>query len=89
MAEIIALRFDHDEREFFARVLEESGGPAQVTDPLAVFVGFADANDMVKRCHDIAARVDLEEYIAEVGLKRNQLACEILFSSDIYGSGFD
>lgn len=89
MVGLISLEFDHDVREFFARALEESGGPAHVTDAMAVFVGFADANDMIKRCNDVADRVRREGRIAGDDLKRSQLACEILFSSDICGSGLD
>ncbi|THV28723.1 hypothetical protein [Glycomyces paridis] len=89
MGQLIPLGFDRDEREFFARTLEESGGPAHVTDTLAVFVGFTDANDMIKRCNDIADLARRDGLIAAIDLKRAQLASEILFSSDIYGSGLD
>jgi hypothetical protein len=64
-------------------------GPAHVTDALAVFVGFADANDMVRRCYDMAGRVRSDGRIEDLDLQRGQLACEILYSSDIYGSGLD
>lgn len=89
MGKQMSLGFDADEREFFARALEESGGPAHVTDALAAFVGFADAADMVKRCNDIASRVRRDGRIDTADLRRSQLACEILFSSDIHGSGLD
>ncbi|MEU5874927.1 hypothetical protein AB0A73_25615 [Glycomyces sp. NPDC047369] len=89
MGQQISLGFDADEREFFARALGESSGPAHVTDALAVFVGFADAADMVKRCNDIAGRVRRDGRIDAADLRRSQLACEILFSSDIHGSGLD
>jgi hypothetical protein len=64
-------------------------GPAHVTDALAVFVGFADANDMVRRCYDMAGRVRSDGRIEDLDLQLGQLACEILYSSDIYGSGLD
>jgi hypothetical protein len=89
MGRLSSLGFDSDEREFFARALEESGGPAHVTDALAAFVGFTDANDMIKRCNDIAGQVRRDGRIDPADFKRSQLACEILFSSDIHGSGLD
>ncbi|SDL00751.1 hypothetical protein SAMN05216298_2241 [Glycomyces sambucus] len=89
MGQQISLGFDANEREFFARALEESGGPAHVTDALAAFVGFIDAADMVKRCNDIADQVRRDGSIDAADLRRSQLACEILFSSDIHGSGLD
>lgn len=89
MGQLISLGFDRDEREFFARTLEQCGGPAQVTDALAAFIGFTDAGDMVKRCYGIADRVRRDGRIDAADLERGQLACEILFSSDIYGSGLD
>jgi len=89
MGQLIPLGFDRDEREFFARALEESSGPAHVTDALATFAGFADADDMIKHCGDIADRARRDGRIDEADLQRGQLACEILFISDIHGSGLD
>ncbi|GAB3237224.1 hypothetical protein GCM10027447_36200 [Glycomyces halotolerans] len=81
MGQLLSLGFDAGEREFFARALEESGGPAHVTDALAVFVGFTEAAHMVKRCNDIADQVRCDGRIDIGDLKRSQLACEILFAS--------
>ncbi|SDD15675.1 hypothetical protein [Glycomyces harbinensis] len=89
MGRLMQLGFSREEREFFARALEESSGPAHISNALAAFIGFADADSMVKRCEELANQVRQYDRIDETDLARSQLACEILFSSDIHGSGLD
>lgn len=78
-----------DEIELLRRALLEWGGPARCSDPLAIGMGFANSRDLFDQCRRlrIALRDDIP--LSSRDWARTLLATEIVFVSDIAGSGFE
>lgn len=78
-----------DELDLLRAGLREWGGPAALTDPLARVLGFAGVDDFlvarqrIRDCLDQGAPVPFTDW------RRTLLATEVVFVSDVVGSGID
>jgi hypothetical protein len=78
-----------NERYVLRSGLIEWGGPARCTDEFARVIGFADVAELLREGYTIAARIDASEPLTKRDWQRVLLAAEIVFVSDLYGSGRD
>jgi hypothetical protein len=78
-----------DEIDLLRRALLEWGGPAWCSDLLAVGIGFADAQDLVDRCHRFSRELRAGLPFEPADWARILLAVEIVFVSDLAGTGFE
>lgn len=78
-----------DEIELLRRALLEWGGPARCSDQLAVGMGFAGAQELIDQCHKLRGALGKDSQLAPVDWARILLAVEIVFVSDLAGSGFE
>ena len=77
------------ERAILACGLIEWGGPASPTDALAHLLGFANKQALLDEGRAIAHTLRAGEPITPVDWHRALLATEIVFASDLVGSGID
>lgn len=77
------------EVELLRRSLLEWGGPARCSDPLAVGMGFADAQDLLDQCRVLNLALGEDAPLKAVDWARTLLATEIVFVSDLAGSGVE
>ncbi|MEU3567708.1 hypothetical protein AB0E96_04635 [Kitasatospora sp. NPDC036755] len=71
------------------RALLEWGGPARCSDQLAFGMGFADAGDLLDQCRTLRRALGNDEPVKPVEWARTLLAAEIVFVSDLAGSGVE
>ncbi|MYW09009.1 hypothetical protein GT034_11710 [Streptomyces sp. SID2563] len=71
------------------RALGEWGGPARCSDQLAFGMGFADARDLLDQCGLLGRALANDDPIKPVDWARTLLATEIVFVSDLVGSGIE
>jgi hypothetical protein len=76
-----------DEVRLLRRALGEWGGPARCTDQLAVGMGFASTADLLDQCDVLRDALAADAPIRPVDWARTLLAAEIVFVSDLAGSG--
>ncbi|GAB2983417.1 hypothetical protein [Frigoribacterium salinisoli] len=69
--------------------LGQWGGPAALTDDLAVAMGFASAADFFATAGTLSALLLHEAPLAPADWRRVLLATEIVFVSDIVGAGYE
>jgi hypothetical protein len=89
MGEANKLPLTEVEIKFFVRALGEVSGPAHITDSLAHFVGFENVDDMIAQCERITQLLEQGATISLSDIRRSQLVCELMFASDIVGSGVE
>ena len=77
------------ERAILACGLIEWGGPAHPTDAIAHLLGFADTQALFDEGYAIAEALRAGESLTSVDWRRALLATEIVFASDLVGSGID
>lgn len=77
------------ERRFLGAALLEWSGPARPTDELAAAVGFSSAERMSAEAWDLWQRIEADEALTPSDWRRVLLAAEIVFVSDVVGSGLD
>ncbi|MFD7442908.1 hypothetical protein [Streptomyces sp. NPDC059909] len=78
-----------DEIALLRRALLEWGGPARCSDQLAVGMGFASMQDLLDQCRRLRAALADDVALAPVDWARTLLATEIVFVSDLAGTGFE
>ncbi|WP_275005050.1 hypothetical protein [Promicromonospora iranensis] len=78
-----------NEIDMLVRALLEWGGPAHASDELARGMGFAGAEDLLERGRSFRQDLRGNEPIRDVDWARILLATEIVFVSDLMGSGTD
>ncbi|MER7770572.1 hypothetical protein [Kitasatospora sp. NPDC096140] len=71
------------------RALVEWGGPARCSDQLAFGMGFADARDLLDQCGVLRDALGGDAPLEPVEWARILLAAEIVFVSDLVGSGVE
>ncbi|MFD9589717.1 MULTISPECIES: hypothetical protein [unclassified Streptomyces] len=71
------------------RALGEWGGPARCSDQLAFGMGFADAHDLLDQCDFLSRALADDDPIKPIDWARTLLATEIVFVSDLVGSGVE
>ena len=71
------------------RGLVEWGGPAYCTDALAVAMGFDNVADLAVQRDRLLRSLDAGAALSRWDWTRTLLATEIVFASDVVGSGFE
>ncbi|WP_331721612.1 MULTISPECIES: hypothetical protein [unclassified Streptomyces] len=77
------------EIKLLRRALAEWGGPAHCSDHLAVGMGFADQHDLLDQCDRLRNALADDAPLTQVDWARVLLATEIVFVSDLMGSGVE
>lgn len=77
------------ERRFLRAALLEWGGPARPTDAFAVGMGFSSADRISTEARELWKRIDAGEVLEANDWRRVLLAAEVVFASDVVGSGVD
>lgn len=86
----VHLRLTDDERELLRAGLEQWGcGPTMCTEELAVAMGFQSLADLYEQAERIADGIGAGEPQTSTDWTRALLATEVVFSSDVVGSGVD
>lgn len=78
-----------EEIAWLRRALLEWGGPARCGDELAIGMGFTGRQDLLYQCGRLRVALGDRIAIAPVDWARVLLAAEIVFVSDLAGSGFE
>lgn len=71
------------------RALLEWGGPAHCGDQLAGAMGFASEEDLIKQAERLRGALGSDLPIAPADWARVLLSVEIVFVSDVAGSGYE
>jgi hypothetical protein len=79
------LELNDDERDLLRTGLAEWGGSAHLTDSMARAMGFEDRADFSVQNRRIVASLAAGEALS----RRALLATEVVFASDVVGSGLD
>ncbi|MEV7388610.1 hypothetical protein [Streptomyces sp. NPDC091215] len=77
------------EVKLLTRALLEWGGPAHCSDQLAVGMGFADVQDLFDQCQRLRKALGEDAPLGAADWARTLLATEIVFVSDLSGSGVE
>ncbi|MEU9377175.1 hypothetical protein AB0D94_25830 [Streptomyces sp. NPDC048255] len=78
-----------DEIRLIQRALAEWGGPARCSDHLAVGIGFTDRRDLLDQCNRLRNALACDVPLTQTDWARVLLATEIVFVSDLMGSGVE
>lgn len=78
-----------EELDVIGRALAEWGGPAHSTDDLARAIGFADAAGFSTATKALTARLSNAMALQPHEWLQLQLATELVFGSDVFGSGVE
>ncbi|HET6290054.1 MAG TPA: hypothetical protein VFG15_25315 [Amycolatopsis sp.] len=78
-----------DERTVLRCGLAEWGGPAACTDELAVAMGFEGVPGLLEQARRLRAALADEEALRASEWRKTLIATEIVFASDVFGSGMD
>ena len=78
-----------EERTVLRAGLIEWGGPARCTEEMASALGFASVSDLHEKTHVMASAVATGSPLTQVDWVRALLATEVVFASDVIGSGLD
>ena len=90
MAEdLIDVPLTDEERFFLQRGLGEWGGPAKCADALALAMGFHDVATLYEEGQRLKERIGRHEPLSRRDWTCCLLATEIVFASDVVGSGWD
>ena len=85
--DLITVPLTDDERYLLNRGLVEWGGPARCTDAMARAMGFESVRDLFEQSDRIRGALDAGEPLSAWDWTRMLLATEIVFASDVMGSG--
>ena len=85
----VSVVLDDAERSFLRAALLDWGGPANPTDALAVAMGFTSADNLSDEAWALWERIEAGDPLATEDWRRVLLAAEIVFVSDVVGSGLD
>lgn len=78
-----------DETALLRRALAEWWGPARCSDQLAVGMGFAGREDLFLQCGRLRDGLKGDVPLSAADWARTLLASEIVFASDLAGSGVE
>jgi hypothetical protein len=87
--DLIRVEFDDQELRFLRAALLDWGGPAAPTDELSVAMGFTSARLLASEAWALWKRIEAGEGLSVADWRRTLLAVEIVFVSDVVGSGLD
>ncbi|SOD72553.1 hypothetical protein SAMN05892883_1939 [Jatrophihabitans sp. GAS493] len=80
---------DDRERRFLRAALLDWGGPARPTDELATTMGFTSAESLSREAWALWGRIEAGDALTIQEWRQVLLAVEIVFASDVVGSGLD
>lgn len=89
MTERVEVSLTEDELRFLRAALLDWGGPARPTDEIAAALGFASAERVSEGTWELWQRIEQESALSTQDWRRVLLAVEIVFASDVVGSGLD
>lgn len=78
-----------DETALLRRALMEWGGPARCSDQLAIGMGFADQEDLLRQSRRLWEALGDDVPLGAADWARALLSSEIVFASDLAGSGVE
>ncbi|WAC56944.1 hypothetical protein [Gordonia sp. SL306] len=87
--ELIILDLTSAERDFLFHGLIEWGGPGRMSDPLAIAIGFDDAEDFRSSKGALADAIVEGRGLSPQDWRRALAAAEICFASDTLGVGLE
>ena len=87
--ELVAVDLSDEERTLLRCGLSEWGGPAHPSEPLATAMGFLGTNDFYAQRQRIRAVLADGDSLSMEDWRRALVATEIVFASDVVGSGLD
>ena len=87
--EQVHIQLNADERAVLRAGLLDWGGPARPTDALAVAMGFTDAAALPREALALWEHIDRSSSLTANDWRRVLLAVEVVFVSDVVGSGLD
>jgi hypothetical protein len=85
----IEVDLDEEELRFLRAALLDWGGPARPTDEIASALGFESAADISDGTWALWKRIQERPALSVEEWRRVLLAAEIVFASDVVGSGLD
>lgn len=83
------LELTGDERDLLRAGLREWGGPARLTDSMAVAIGFRSATDFFVQAKRIDRALAAGASMSSADWRSALLATEVVFASDVVGSGVE
>jgi hypothetical protein len=83
------VNLDQRERDLLSVGLAEWGGPARLTNALAVTLGFTDKTHLLTEAQRIRTLLDDGAALSALDAARALAATEIAFASDVFGSGVE
>jgi hypothetical protein len=87
--EMVAFLLSDEERFLLRCGLVEWGGPASCTNAMAVAMGFASVRDLFSESGRMMAELEARRPLSRWDWSRMLLATEIVFASDVMGSGVE
>lgn len=87
--ELVEVALTDQERRLLRCGLTEWGGPAQCTDAMAMAMGFNDLADFRVQQDRLHDAVENRQPLSMRDWSRALIATEIVFASDVVGSGLD
>ncbi|WP_205791741.1 hypothetical protein [Microbacterium sulfonylureivorans] len=87
--ELVDVELSNDERFLLDRGLVEWGGPARCTEAIAIAIGFSSVADLLTEGYRIADDLSNRRPLSRTDWTRALLATEVVFASDVLGSGHD
>ncbi len=88
-SEPVSVDLEPAERDVLARGLDEWGGPARCTEALAIAMGFEGLDGFLDHCQRLSDAISAGQPLSRRDWRRALLATEIVFASDVVGSGHD
>jgi hypothetical protein len=83
------VELSEDEKLLLSAGLNQWGGPAKLTDQIAVAMGFQGIADFFAQADRIGAVIESAELLNALDATRALAATEIAFASDIFGAGVE
>jgi hypothetical protein len=83
------VELSEDEKRLLSEGLLQWGGPAKLTDQLAVAMGFQGVSDFFAQADRVRAVIESAEPLSALDATRALAATEIVFASDIFGAGVE
>ena len=87
--ELLDFELTDDERRLLNRGLVEWGGPAAWTDAMAIAMGFGSVRDLFDESERLLAALRARQALSRWDWTRMLIATEIVFASDVVGSGVE
>lgn len=87
--EVVDVALTDEERFLLEHGLVEWGGPARCTEAMAVAIGFDSVAELLASGYRIADALSKGKPLTRSDWTRALLATEVVFASDVLGSGHD